>query len=183
MVTPQIEPAILAKMDEETIQKLATDIAKAMENAACSYNSLRFMGLIPESARAVLPNSCATKIGVSMSFVALEHFFNRRLAKDAQYSLRVTAAEMLKQLIDTQHPVMHNISAHSLLRWCKWLIEQKCIIGGMEYWTEVIARTNEALEQLKAERKRQAEQAAAVEQQAEELRKEQLAKEAAEKKQ
>lgn len=183
MVTPQIEPAILAKMDEEAIQKLAVEIAKAMENAACSYNTLRYAGLIPESARAVLPNSCATKIGVSMSFVALEHFFNRRLAKDAQYSLRVTAAEMLKQLIDTQHPVMHNLSAHSLLRWCKWLIEQKCIVGGMEYWTDVITRTNEAIEQLKAERKRQAEQATAVEQQAEELRKEQLAKEAAEKKQ
>lgn len=178
MVAPQIEPVKFDKISEEDKEFMADEWVTAMGKASNSYLRLRKTGLDPELARSVLPNSAATKIGISMSYMALEHFFNRRLADDAQYSIRITAAEMLKQLIDTHHPVMGNISTSALLRWCKWLIEQKCIIGGLEYWTGVIEDTNKAIARIREERKRQEARAAEAEKLGEELRQEQLKQEA-----
>lgn len=181
MVAPLVEPSIINAMDEEDRTQAASTWVDAMNEAAASYNKLRYVGIVPESARAVLPNSCASKIGISMSFQALEHFFNRRLEKDAQYSIRVMATRMLKELIDTNHPVMTNITPTSIVRWCKWLIEQKTPIGDLEFWTDLMDRTTKAIERNQEERKKMAERQAEIERKAEELREEQLKQEATDK--
>jgi len=50
-----------------------------------------------EDARFVLPNSCETKIVVTMNARELLHFFEQRCCNRAQWEIRTMADEMLKQ--------------------------------------------------------------------------------------
>lgn len=53
-----------------------------------------------EDARYVLPNSCETKIVVTMNARALFNFFNKRCCNRAQWEIRELAIEMLKLVLD-----------------------------------------------------------------------------------
>ena len=60
------------------------------------YSYLATEGIEPEDARYVLPNSCETKIVVSMNPRGLYNFFKERLCLRAQWEIRAMANEMLK---------------------------------------------------------------------------------------
>ena len=146
--------------DDATATRVAQRWIDAMIDAGQAYLDLIEDGVKPESARSVLPNACATTIGVTMTFGSLEHFFNKRLASDAQFEIRDMAANMLKILIDGGHPILYNINPYSIIRWAKWMVEQKQKFG-IEYWTGVIEKWKDVIVQTKkaheAEAKRQAE--------------------------
>ena len=52
-------------------------------------------GIPAEDARYLLPNSCCTKIIVTMNVRELLHFFNMRLCSRAQKEIRELASKML----------------------------------------------------------------------------------------
>lgn len=53
-----------------------------------------------EDARYVLPNSCETKIVVTMNARALFNFFRKRCCNRAQWEIRDLAIEMMKLVVD-----------------------------------------------------------------------------------
>jgi thymidylate synthase (FAD) len=66
-----------------------------MEKLSKIYQELIESGIPAEDARYVLPNSCCTKIIVTMNVRELLHFFNMRLCNRAQEEIRKVAAKML----------------------------------------------------------------------------------------
>jgi thymidylate synthase (FAD) len=63
-----------------------------------TYQRLLKMGIPKEDARFVLPNAAKTNIIVTMNARELRHFFNLRCCARAQWEMRETAIEMLKQV-------------------------------------------------------------------------------------
>lgn len=67
-------------------------------NASLSlYKRLREAGVRKEDARFVLPTAAKTRLVVSGEWVGLQHFFNLRRAKDAQWEIREVADAMYAQ--------------------------------------------------------------------------------------
>jgi len=67
----------------------------AMQEAEFSYKKLLSLGVRPEDARAVLPNSCATEIVCTFNFRSLINFFVLRTARAAHPDIRRFARELL----------------------------------------------------------------------------------------
>lgn len=67
-----------------------------MESLSHQYAKLIEMGIPAEDARYLLPNSCTTKIIMTMNARELLHFFNLRLCSRAQKEIRDLAKEMMK---------------------------------------------------------------------------------------
>lgn len=68
---------------------------EAMATAWKHYRQLlNEYGWKKEDARLVLPNACSTTIVVTMNGRELRHFFKLRLAKDAQWEIRIMAQKM-----------------------------------------------------------------------------------------
>jgi len=68
---------------------------KTMQQLFDIYKELVESGVPAEDARYLLPNSCCTKIIVTMNVRELLHFFNMRLCSRAQKEIREVAAKML----------------------------------------------------------------------------------------
>lgn len=126
-----------------------TKWAQAMQYVARAYNALRDLGLPAESARGVLPNDSSTMIGVTMTFTALEHWFNKRLDWHAQYGIRSMAARVLQMLIESEHPVLVNIHPRVITKWCKWLILQHN--GDIQFWENTIVKQEERARLIREE--------------------------------
>lgn len=76
--------------------------ARAMENAEKSYFELLSMGVTPETARSVLPNSLKTEFICTMNLREWRHFFELRTAPAAHPDMRAVAVplnESFKKLL------------------------------------------------------------------------------------
>ena len=74
------------KIFDETVEKISE-----------TYQKLLKLGIKKEDARFILPNAAKTNIIVTMNARELRHFFNLRCCARAQWEIRETATEMLKQ--------------------------------------------------------------------------------------
>ena len=74
------------KIFDETLEKISE-----------TYQKLLKLGIKKEDARFILPNAAKTNIIVTMNARELRHFFNLRCCARAQWEIRETATEMLKQ--------------------------------------------------------------------------------------
>ena len=61
------------------------------------YRTLRDAGVPKEDARMVLPNACATRLGMTMNCRELRHFFSLRTCNRAQWEIRQLADAMLER--------------------------------------------------------------------------------------
>lgn len=76
--------------------------ARAMENAEKSYFELLSMGVTPETARSVLPNSLKTEFICTMNLREWRHFFKLRTSPAAHPDMRAVACplhERFKKLL------------------------------------------------------------------------------------
>ena len=123
----------------EAIPEAREEYIRAMEEDAAHYESLRnilikkhtetFMAegknekeakklaekKANEDARFVLPNSCDTKIIMTMNVRSLHNFFTLRCCKRAQWEIRELAVEMLKLVKDVA-PLLFANAGPSCLR-------------------------------------------------------------------
>lgn len=72
-----------------------------------------------EDARYVLPNSCETKIVVTMNARALFNFFNKRCCNRAQWEIRELAMQMLKLVINVAPNIFKNVGPGCITGVCK----------------------------------------------------------------
>ena len=68
--------------------------ARAMESAEMSYFELLDMGVTPETARSVLPNSLKTEFICTMNLREWRHFFELRTAPAAHPDMRAVAVPL-----------------------------------------------------------------------------------------
>ena len=71
--------------------------ARAMENAERSYFELLDMGVTPETARSVLPNSLKTEFICTMNLREWRHFFALRTAPAAHPDMRAVACPLYEE--------------------------------------------------------------------------------------
>ncbi|WP_346708053.1 FAD-dependent thymidylate synthase [Massilistercora timonensis] len=70
---------------------------KTMKMIEDNYNELIKMGVQPQEARSLLPNSLKTEIIVTMNLREWRHFFKLRTALNAHPQMREIACAMLKE--------------------------------------------------------------------------------------
>ena len=70
---------------------------ETLEKISETYQKLLKLGIPKEDSRFILPNAAKTNIIVTMNARELRHFFNLRCCRRAQWEIRQTAEEMLKQ--------------------------------------------------------------------------------------
>ena len=87
---PFIVPQTISEHPEA--QKI---FSEAMANIASAYTKLSQLGIPAEDARYVLPNSCETKIIITMNARELLHFFSLRSCLRAQWEIRALSDKML----------------------------------------------------------------------------------------
>lgn len=75
-----------------------TYLENYLAHTSNAYNSLRTAGAKKEDARVVLPNCTATKIISSGFMGGWKHYFDLRMAKDAQLEIREVAEDMYSLL-------------------------------------------------------------------------------------
>ncbi|MCD8090892.1 MAG: FAD-dependent thymidylate synthase, partial [Clostridiales bacterium] len=71
---------------------------ETMEFIEKKYFEMTDMGVTPEQARSILPNSLKTEIVVTMNFREWRHFFKLRCDKAAHPQIREIAAALLNEL-------------------------------------------------------------------------------------
>ncbi len=71
-----------------------------------------------EDARYILPNSCETKIMITMNARSLIHFFNLRCCNRAQWEIRGLADKMLKEVKNVAPNLFKNIGPRCLKGPC-----------------------------------------------------------------
>lgn len=76
---------------------------QTMKDIQKAYNVLRDMGIKPEDARYILPNSTLTNITVTCNLRAFLDFYSKRSKPEAQWEIR-ELAEMMKQRILEEEP-------------------------------------------------------------------------------
>jgi thymidylate synthase (FAD) len=69
----------------------------AMQNAEKSYSTLRGLGVSPQEARSVLPNSLKTEIVVTYNLREWRHFFSLRCSKASHPQMRQISIPLLKE--------------------------------------------------------------------------------------
>lgn len=69
----------------------------SMQNIENTYNELIAMGVKPQEARSILPNSLKTEIVVTMNLREWRHFFKLRTAERAHPQMREVACAMLDE--------------------------------------------------------------------------------------
>jgi len=78
---------------------------KAMKEAENAYFDLLDIGLMPQEARAVLPNSTKTEVVVSANYREWRHILRLRTAMDAHPQIRLLMRQLLADL-QTRIPVI-----------------------------------------------------------------------------
>ncbi|MDH5541932.1 MAG: FAD-dependent thymidylate synthase [Nitrospinota bacterium] len=102
-----IEPGVNYKLDDiiQVFKESAVDQKDdvsiewfvAMAQAEKTYNNMLALGMSPQYARSVLPNSLKTEIVMSCNLREWRHFFNLRTAKAAHPQMREIAVPLLKE--------------------------------------------------------------------------------------
>lgn len=69
-----------------------------MQTCEQTYTAMINLGMTPQEARSVLPNSLKTEIVMTMNLRAWRHFFKLRIPKAAHPQMREIAIPMLKYL-------------------------------------------------------------------------------------
>jgi thymidylate synthase (FAD) len=87
-VTP---PSVAGNNDAEK------EFDETLKRISETYQTLLQKGIPKEDARFILPNAAKTNIMVTMNARELRHFFNVRCCTRAQWEMRETATEMLRQ--------------------------------------------------------------------------------------
>ncbi len=72
--------------------------AQTMEYIEKKYFEMTDLGVTPEQARSILPNSLKTEIVVTMNFREWRHFFKLRCDKAAHPQIREIAVSLLSEL-------------------------------------------------------------------------------------
>lgn len=70
---------------------------ESMQSIENAYNSMIAMGVKPQEARSILPNSLKTEIIVSMNLREWRHFFKLRTSTKAHPQMREVACAMLDE--------------------------------------------------------------------------------------
>lgn len=81
------------------VPMLKNNFETAMYSLSELYNILTENGILPEDARALLPNACLTNIVVTCNFRQLMHICNERLCTCAQKEIRSLFNEITRQFI------------------------------------------------------------------------------------
>ena len=93
---------------EENFETIMPPAVKANDEARIAYRSveadirnaykkMQDAGIANEDARSVLPNSCETRMIITMNTRELLHYFGERCCNRAQFEIRQVANEMLHQ--------------------------------------------------------------------------------------
>ena len=127
--------------DDRSEQKADCYYQECMEKIAGMYNVLS--GVVDdEDARYILPNSCETKIVMTMNARELIHFFNERLCQRAQWEIRNMADEMLNLVKEVSPTIFKNVGP-------KCVELKKCPEGSMS-----CGKLNEMLKKYIQEQKK-----------------------------
>ena len=84
-----------------------------MQSIENSYMSLIQLGVAPEQARSILPNSLKTEIVVTMNLREWRHFFKLRTSKRAHPQMREISIPLLKRMSAMLPPVFDDIQIDS----------------------------------------------------------------------
>ncbi len=103
-----IRPTFWAEDSEE--YKIWEQQMQSIEN---SYMSLIQLGVAPEQARSILPNSLKTEIVVTMNLREWRHFFKLRTSKRAHPQMREISIPLLKRMSAMLPPVFDDIQIDS----------------------------------------------------------------------
>ena len=128
VIMPQIDPvkypSLCVSEDFHQIGQLMNSseawstVQSAYIDAIRHYNHLIKLGLPPESARCVLPNGTATKIGVTWlrhsGFVNLAFW---RLEKHAQYPIRRMLSKLVVEATKMHHPFLMSLRPELVAEW------------------------------------------------------------------
>ena len=91
---------------------------EAMDHAFTAYSKLIQLGYPSESARKVLPNDCATRIGVTWTLPAgFSNFMFWRIDKHAQFDIRIMAIDILKTGLTMRHPFFDTINPNVVIKF------------------------------------------------------------------
>ena len=88
----------MANLDIDTAGDVANVWVDAMESAEKSYNKLIAMGVSPQMARSVLPNSTKTEVIMTANYREWRNFFKLRTSPAAHPQIREVAIPLLKEL-------------------------------------------------------------------------------------
>lgn len=100
-----IKPLFWEKDSKE--YKMWLDVMRRIENA---YNNLIEMGVEPQQARSILPNSLKTEIVVTMNLREWRHFFRLRTSSRAHPQMREVACAILEEFRKKVPVIFDNIS-------------------------------------------------------------------------
>lgn len=71
---------------------------EAMKYNQRDYNTIKSYNILPEDARFILPNACATRLIMTANFREWRHFLKMRLDSHAQWEIRKLAELILDEL-------------------------------------------------------------------------------------
>lgn len=131
-----------------------------MEDAVSSYEIFSqfninpneekiYSALPPEFCRCVLPNSCATKIGVTFTVPSFSNFMHWRLGPDAYWPFRSLVGRMIVYALDMQHPFFSNFHPNVIKTWLKKISEQRICVD-TELMSRLVRNQDERLEAIRA---------------------------------
>lgn len=86
----------------------ANKYSALMDKLAEAYDELLQAGIPAEDARYILPNSCETKIIITMNARELLHYFKIRCCNRAQWEIRVMSEMMLMKCIEVAPSIFKN---------------------------------------------------------------------------
>ena len=88
----------MANLDIDTAGEVANAWVDAMEFAEKSYNKLIALGVSPQIARSVLPNSTKTEVVMTANYREWRNFFKLRTSTAAHPQIREVAIPLLNEL-------------------------------------------------------------------------------------
>ena len=86
--------------------------AENMQQTECSYLQMIDLGIPPEQARSILPNSLKTELIVTMNLRAWRHFFRLRASNRAHPQMREISRPLLEEMKRMLPAVFEDIFAN-----------------------------------------------------------------------
>ena len=114
---------------EENFETVMPPAVKANDEARIAYRSveadiknayckMQEAGIANEDARSVLPNSCETRMIITMNARELLHYFGERCCTRAQLEIRQVANEMLRQCKEVAPILFKNAGPKCVKGYC-----------------------------------------------------------------
>lgn len=114
---------------EENFETIMPPAVKASDEARIAYRSveadiknayrkMQEAGIANEDARSVLPNSCETRMIITMNARELLHYFGERCCTRAQLEIRQVANEMLRQCKEVAPILFKNAGPKCMKGYC-----------------------------------------------------------------